>query len=412
MFKQNFLTDEQVEALAQEHGTPLYVYSRERLQEQARAVLGAPAFDGVTVRYAMKANPHPGVLQVLREEGVKIDASSGYEAAQAIAQGCSPEDILLTAQELAHNLDELVEQGVQFTATSLHQLEEFGKRFPAANVSVRINPGIGSGHSAKTNVGGVTSSFGIWHEYVPVVHELANRYHLNIVRLHTHIGAGTDPAVWHEAALTSLELAKQFPTASILDLGGGFKVARMDDEHGADMTTIGPAIAGELERFHQETGRKLRLELEPGTFLVANAGILLARVIDIVDTGPNGYRFLKLNVGMNNILRPALYGAQHPIAVIGKGATQAEEYVVVGHNCESGDLLTPAPGNPDVLATRQLSAAIGDLVLIGGAGAYCNSMATHGYNGFPSAKEVMVSSATPAQRTPRRTRPRRTVATG
>jgi diaminopimelate decarboxylase len=390
VFRTNFLSNDQARALAEQHGTPLFVYSKSVLQAQAQALLAVPAPFGLTARYAMKANPHPDVLRILLEQGINIDASSGYEAEKALTLGFKPEQILLTSQQLAHNLQQLVEQGVQFNATSLHQLECYGQLFAGTNVSVRINPGIGSGHSAKTNVGGVTSSFGIWHEYIPKIHEICQQYNLTITRMHTHIGSGTDPAVWQEATKVSLELIKQFPEATIINLGGGFKVGRLDAEHSTDMTVVGQAIASELSRFEDETSRQLHLELEPGTFMVANAGILIARVADIVDTGAQGFTFLKLDTGMNDILRPSLYGAQHPIAVL-NDATEKQNYVVVGHNCESGDLLTPATGEPEVLGPRELNrASIGDLVLIGGTGAYCASMAAHGYNSYPSAAEIVI----------------------
>jgi diaminopimelate decarboxylase len=390
MFRTNFLDSTKAASLAKAHGTPLFVYSHLKLAEQAKTILSIPAPYGLTIRYAMKANPNSEILEALRQQGICIDASSGYEAQIALDQGFRPEHILLTSQQLAHNLQELVEQGVQFNATSLHQLEEYGKLFPGTSLSVRINPGIGSGHSSKTNVGGVASSFGIWYKYIPEIHELAQKYELSITRLHTHIGAGTDPVVWQQAARTSLELVEQFPDVTTLDLGGGFKVARMDDEQGADMVATGSMIATELTAFAEKTGRKLHLELEPGTFMVANVGVLLARVDDVVDTGQAGYHFLKLNTGMNDILRPSYYGSQHPIAVLNE-THESEDYVVVGHNCESGDLLTPDPNDSDTLATRLLNkAAIGDLVVIGGTGAYCASMAAHGYNSFPDANEIII----------------------
>lgn len=384
------LTKKEALRLAEKYHTPLYVYSQEALENQAREVLAVPAPYGLTARYAMKANPNPKVLKVLKNQGIKIDASSGYEAEAALGLGFEAGDILLTSQELAHNLGELIKAGVQFNATSLRQLEAYGRANPGGEVSVRINPGVGSGHSVKTNVGGHTSSFGIWHEYIDQVHEIAHKFNLTITRLHTHIGSGTDPAVWQEVIRVSLELIKNFPEATIINLGGGFKVARMPEETGADMKIIGERLAQELSTFAHETGRKLHLELEPGTFLVANAGVLITQIKDIVDTGENGYTFLKINTGMNDILRPSLYGAQHPITIL-TDKTDMHEYVVVGHNCESGDLLTPAPGDPEVLRPRLLpEATINDLVLIGGVGAYCASMSAHGYNSFPDAKEVII----------------------
>ncbi len=389
-FLTNFLTKDQIKRLTADHKTPVYVYSQEIIKEQAATALSLPVPYGLTVRYAMKANPHPDILKTMRENGVKIDASSAYEVEKALAVGFEAGDILLTSQQLAHNLKELVEKGICFNATSLRQLEEYGKLFPDSEITVRINPGIGSGHSAKTNVGGVTSSFGIWHEYIPKVHDIAKQYGLTITRLHTHIGSGTDPDVWQQAIAISLGVARQFPNITTLNLGGGFKVARMDGEKGADMQVIGNRLSEELKNFANETTKKLKLEIEPGTFLVANAGILIAEVQDIVDTGNEGYMFLKLNTGMNDVLRPSLYAAQHPIEIINDSETK-QEYVVVGHNCESGDLLTPAVGNPEGLGPRLLNeASIGDTVLLGGAGAYCAAMSAHNYNSFPDAAEIMV----------------------
>ncbi len=389
-FKTSFLSQQRAVALANMHGTPLFVYSHNLLVKQAKTIMKVAAPYGLTIRYAMKANPHPEILKIFREQGIKIDASSGYEAEQAIKTGFRPSDILLTSQQLPANLKALVQKGVRFNATSLRQLEAYGKVAPSTSVSIRLNPGIGSGHSTKTTTGGLSSSFGIWHEYIPRIQELAKAYELKIERIHTHIGSGTDPAVWQAAARTTLEHLRQFPDATIVDLGGGFKVARMDDEQSTDVVKISRTIADELKKFYKQTGRKLHLELEPGTLMVANAGILLSRVEDIVDTGAKGYTFLKLDTGMNDILRPSLYGAQHPISVLNRN-TKMEDYVVVGHNCESGDLLTPASGQPEVLAPRRLNQAeIGDLVIIGGAGAYCASMAAHGYNSYPATKEVVI----------------------
>lgn len=389
-FRTNFLSPEKASEYMRNNRSPLYVYSRDKIAEQAKGALALSVPYGLTVRYAMKANPHSAILETIRENGVKIDASSAYEIDKALAAGFEPADILLTSQQLAHNLKELVDKGVNFNATSLRQLEEYGKLFPDTAVTVRINPGIGSGHSVKTNVGGLASSFGIWHEYIPQVLEVAKTYNLTINRLHTHIGSGADPAIWQEAISISLGVARQFTDITTLNLGGGFKVARMDEEKGADMSAIGDKLSSELQKFADATGKQLHLEIEPGTFLVANAGILIAQVQDIVDTGEEGYTFLKLNTGMNDILRPSLYGAQHPIEVV-NGTSEKREYVVVGHNCESGDLLTPDPSDSESIKPRLLNkASVGDIVLIGGVGAYCAAMSAHGYNSFPDAQEIMI----------------------
>ena len=183
----------------------------------------------------------------------------------------------------------------------------------------------------------------------------------------------------------------EFPDVVTLNLGGGYKVGRMASEYSTDLQKIGAPVRTKFEDFARETGRKLRLEVEPGTFLVANAGALLSTVQD--KTATSAHTFLKLDAGMTEVLRPSLYGAQHPLVVLPKDKARAGKtaaYVVVGHCCESGDLLTPAPGEADTIAERLLNEAeIGDLCVVEGAGAYCAGMSTKNYNSFPEAAEVM-----------------------
>ncbi len=139
----------------------------------------------------------------------------------------------------------------------------------------------------------------------------------------------------------------------------------------------------------------MKLEIEPGTFLVANAGALLCSVQDMVSTGTSGHTFIKLDSGMTEVLRPSLYGAQHPIVVLKEKEQGAAEgkYVVVGHCCESGDLFSCAPGEPETLKERLLHVPVlGDLVTIEGSGAYCAGMATKNYNSFPEAPEVLLGT--------------------
>ena len=219
---------------------------------------------------------------------------------------------------------------------------------------------------------------------------VAARYGLTIGTLHTHIGSGTDPEVWKRAMRMTLDLVAQFPDVAAVNLGGGFKVGRMPEEPSVDMDEVAAHVRGELEAFRQRDGRALRLEIEPGTYLVAQAGAVVATCVDVVDTGRDGYVFAKLDTGMPEVARPAMYGAQHPIDVLAADRPTAD-VVFVGPCCESGDILTPAPGYPEALAPRRVpQPQIGDLVVIGGAGAYCAAMSTINYNSYPQAPEIML----------------------
>lgn len=379
-------------SIAAEFGTPVYVYSEDLLKKAAKEALAFQAPFGLTVRYAMKANPHPQILRLFAEMGIKIDASSGYEASRCLELGIPGRDILLTSQELPKNLKTLVEAGVQFNACSLHQLKQYGMLFPGKEVSLRINPGEGSGFNQHVNVGGKQSSFGIWHESIPEAQALIKQYGLTVKRLHTHIGSGTDPDVWASVAAFSLSFLNAFPSAEIFNMGGGFKVARIPSEKAANMAVIGERVSAALLTFEAETGRKIQLEIEPGTFLVAKAGALLCSIQDKCSTGKDGYTFLKLNAGMTEIIRPSYYGAQHSIQIFQKNpCEETESVVVVGHCCESADLLTPHPEHPEEALPRLLpKAEIGDLLLIEDTGAYCSSMSTVGYNSFPKAAEIFI----------------------
>lgn len=380
---------EQLERIQNEHRLPLFVYDAQALKIQAQELIALEIPYGKIVRYAVKANPHPKIIDLFDDMDLHFDACSTYEAKMLLDSGIDPNKISLSSQSLEGPLKEVADRGVLLVATSLNQLSilvDFG----ITECGLRVNPGIGSGHNNRTNVGGPASSFGLWYEYLDQAMALAKEENIKITRLHTHIGSGADPGVWRSVIQKSLDVAEQLKDVTSLDIGGGFKVARMPDEVTTDMTEVFRVFSEELTKFANKAGRKLQLEIEPGTYLVANAGTLLTRVVDIVDTGRTGYTFVRLNTGMNDILRPSIYGAQHPIEVL-NDETERKDYIFVGHNCESGDILTPAPGDPEGLQVRTTNQAhIGDVVAIGGAGAYCASMSTKGYNSFPTAQELLI----------------------
>jgi diaminopimelate decarboxylase len=390
-----FDSPEQVREIAKQFGTPVYVYSQRLLENQARQALSFPNAYGLTVRYAMKANPNANILRIFHNLGVKIDASSEHEVERAKRAGIPGKDILLTSQKTPDNLVKTLEGGVLYNACSLSQLKNYGECFRGQNVSIRINPGLGSGGTNRTNTGGPASSFGIWHEDLYTAAELATKYSLNIQRVHTHIGSGSDPEVWKKVSRMSLDivekLLKQGNCVEALNLGGGYKVGRMSDEVSTDLLKCGAPVKDAFTDLAIKHMKKLKLEIEPGTFLVANAGAVVAEVIDVKSTP--GYNFLMTDSGMTEVTRPSLYGAQHPITVVPTENLGEEDYIVSGKCCESGDILTPAKGDSEGLRTRRLAKAqVGDQIVIGGAGAYCAGMSTKNYNSYPEASEVLIDN--------------------
>jgi diaminopimelate decarboxylase len=391
-----FLSPAEAAEVRARFGTPCYVYDRASLEEAAGRALAFPRAFGLTVRYAMKANSCHAVLEIFRDLDLRIDASSDFEVERALRAGFAPERIALTSQAPSRRLRSFVEGGIRFTACSLLQLERFGETFPGRDVTIRVNPGLGSGATNRVNTGGPASSFGIWYEDLDRAAELAGRHGVTLVGLHTHIGSGSDPAVWTRVARLALEIAERLPDVIVVSLGGGFKVARVQGESGTDLAAVGSVVRGEFLAFKERTGRPLDLEIEPGAYLTANAGAIVASCVDLVSTGREGYTFAKLDAGMTELLRPSLYGAQHAIDVLAgdgtDGASQRERasVVFVGPCCETGDVLTPAPGDPEGLAPRDVPRPeVGDVIVIGGAGAYGAAMAAVGYNSYPTAPEVM-----------------------
>jgi diaminopimelate decarboxylase len=412
--KSVFLTPETTQTCVDAAGgTPLYVYSLEQLTKAADECLAFPHAFGLTVRFAMKACPNASILKLFNSKGIHVDASSGFEVRRAIDRaGIAPEHISLSTQELPDDFAELVDMGVKLNACSVSQLERFGQHYQGtgAKLGIRVNPGVGSGgfsasttQFSKTNVGGPSSSFGIWHELVTdgSVASIVEKYGLTVERIHTHIGSGSDPEIWQQVATRSLSFCKLFPSVTSLNLGGGYKVGRNEGEKTTDLQEIGKPVAEAFRKFAEDEGRELRTEIEPGTYLMAMSGALVSKVQDKVQTtGDGGHTFLKLDAGMTDVLRPSLYGAVHPITIFpgsGKSSdigSETESVVVVGHCCESGDLMTPKPGQPEDLEERVVrKAAIGDYLILDGSGAYCSGMSTKNYNSFPEAPEVLIEEA-------------------
>ncbi|MEL0099992.1 MAG: diaminopimelate decarboxylase, partial [Opitutae bacterium] len=346
-----FLTYEDLDEIQMEFGTPCFVYDEATLRANAREVLAFPHAYGLFPRYAMKAAPTAAILRIFNEEGLGIDASSVHEVERAVRAGFGTESISLSTQELADDFIYWAQDGIRINLCSLNQIDKVGKWGKVRRVGLRFNPGKGSGGNNRTNVGGPASSFGIWKDDLEKTISLCQDYRLVVDRIHTHIGSGSDPEVWKTVASMTLDLARSFPSVESINLGGGYKVARMPDEKATDLQEVGKPVKELFEAFANETGRELKLEIEPGTYLLAHACSLVTRIQDVTSTGKDGYRFLKLDSGMTEILRPSLYGAQHPIHLVCEPGQQkfreSIDQVVVGHCCESGDLLTPAPGDPE-----------------------------------------------------------------
>ncbi len=395
MAHQFTLKAEDAHRLAAHYPTPLYLYDEAIIHQKIDELQSLQGDWELNLRFAMKACPTAGILQVMRQRGVQIDAGSYYEVLRAQNAGYDLQEIQLTSQELPPlpELLRLIEGGMLFTACSLRQLEVYAESGCQKPIGVRFNTGIRAGEFNRTSVAGKSSSFGIWHEKISEVLSIVERSGLHIAQLHQHVGVGVDLEIWPDSVRKIFELAKQFPEVRRINLGGGLKVSRTGAEPEVCLVELQSIVANAFNDYATHAKHQPIIEFEPGTFLLAHAGAVLTRVTDIVDTGEDGYTFLKVDSGMTDILRPMMYGAQHPITHLSVRADHdmpEKSYVVVGHCCESGDVFTVRKGDPEELSPLRFHEVLpGDFLLIGGAGAYCSSMSAAHYNSYPRSAEVL-----------------------
>ena len=401
------MTDTVVQA-AQRFGTPLYLYDESAIVESCREILAMPSAFGLEARYAMKANSNKALLQIITRQGFGIDASSLNEARRAVLAGVPPAKIMLTTQEIPllderKELEKLMDAGMQYNVCSLRQLELIAKAAGTRNprLAMRVHPGVGSGESATRNTGDKYSCFGVHLSDIEEAVNFARDHDLTIDHVHEHIGSGGDPVKWRENIDRELEFVERyFPDAVRVCFGGGLKVARMPGESSADLQDLGRYAKDRILAFEGRTGRELIMEVEPGTYVMANAGYLITTVIDKKQTGPEGFQFVVLDGGMEVNARPLMYGSRHPFYVVSGKAellssefgldgleTERDSRVVVGRCCESGDSQS-LDETGHIIARVMAEPEVGDFVVIGGCGAYCAAMTPFNYNSHAQAPEV------------------------
>jgi diaminopimelate decarboxylase len=377
-----------VKSLAERYGTPLYVYDAGLIARRIDDLKGFP-----TIRYAQKANSNLTLLSFLRKRGVKVDAVSTGEIHRALKAGYTPKDIVYTADVFDHPALEMVKKlGVKVNCGSPDMIAQYGQVVEGGEVTLRINPGFGHGHTQKTNTGGEQSKHGIWHEELPAVLDIAREHGVTVSGLHMHIGSGTDfdhlskvcDAMGRVADLVGDSL-------KIISAGGGLPVKYRPEDKSIDTGVYVDLWRRTHEVIEHRLGRKLDLEVEPGRYLVAESGTLLTEIRAIKRMGANTFDLV--NAGFMTMARAAMYGAYHPMAISYADPERGDDgyripVVVGGPLCESGDIFTQRDGG--FVETRSLPrASVGDFLLIQVAGAYGFTMASN-YNSFPFPPEVVI----------------------
>ncbi|MBV7455750.1 diaminopimelate decarboxylase [Acidovorax sp. sif1233] len=382
----------QLWALADQFGTPLWVYDAATIRQRIAQVSN---FE--TVRFAQKACSNIHILKLMREQGVKVDAVSRGEILRALAAGYvaggEPSEIVFTADLFdAATLDCVVEHGVPVNAGSIDMLHQLGARSPGHAVWLRINPGFGHGHSNKTNTGGEHSKHGIWHTDLPAALAAIVQHGLQLVGLHMHIGSGVDYSHLAEVCGAMVGLVRTTHAAGhdlhAISAGGGLSIPYRSGDPVVDTQHYHGLWDAARQQAEAVVGHKLGLEIEPGRYLVAESGVLLGEVRAAKNAGNN--RFVLVDTGFNELMRPSMYGSFHAMELLRRDGTTAaaQPTVVAGPLCESGDVFTQGDGG--VVLPRDLPAAqVGDLLVIHDTGAYGASMSSN-YNTRPLIAEVLV----------------------
>lgn len=366
--------------LAEQFGSPIYVYDAEKIQSQYNRLTKAfSKVDKLRINYAMKALSNVAILQLLREMGSGLDTVSIQEVLLGLHAGYEPEKIFFTPNGVSlEEIEEVAAMGVQINIDNLSILEQFGTKFPNVPVCIRINPHVMAGGNANISVGHIDSKFGISVHQLPHLVRIVENTKMNIVGIHMHTGSDIlDIEVFLYAAEILFDVAKNFKNLEFLDFGSGFKVPYKKDDIETDIEELGKKLSKRFNSFCTEYGKELTLIFEPGKFLVSEAGFFLAKVNVVKQT--TSTVFAGIDSGFNHLIRPMFYGSQHHIENISHPKGKERFYSVVGYICET-----------DTFANNRKIAEIkeGDILCFRNAGAYCFSMSSN-YNSRYKPAEVL-----------------------
>ncbi len=367
---------EKLLAIAAREGAA-FVYDRETLRQAVDSLRRVPSV--ARWAYSMKANWHAEFLRLFAAAGLMIECVSQPELEHALASvpGIAPQDILFTPNFAPRREYEFgLARGVRVTLDNLHPLRCWPGLFRDREVFLRIDPGFGRGHHQHVRTAGVHSKFGIPLFEMDEAAELARKAGARIVGLHAHTGSGIfEVDNWTHTGQVLSDLASRFPQVRVVDLGGGLGVPEHAGQAEVDLAALEKGVASLRQRFPA-----IDFWMEPGRYLVAQAGVLVAQVTQL--KGKGQVQYVGIATGMNSLIRPALYGSHHDIINLTRSEDPPDQLVnVVGPICESADELGQDRWLPH---TEE-----GDVLLIATTGAYGRAMSSH-YNLRAPACEVLI----------------------
>lgn len=367
--------------VADEFGTPLFVYDAETIALQLNSMKSAFSGLKVKVKYAAKSLTNISILKFLKKKGAELDAVSIQEAQIGIQAGFLPEEILYTPNCVSFKeIKQAIDLGVVLNIDSISILEQFGDEYgDSIPCCVRINPHITAGGNTKISTGHIDSKFGISIYQLPHLLRVVKTNGLKVIGLHMHTGSDIlDTDVFLRAADILFSVAKDFENLEFLDFGSGFKVKYREQDIVTNIFDLGKKLGDTFNQFCIDYGKELEIWFEPGKFIVSEAGLLLVRT-NVIKTTPATV-FAGVDSGMNHLLRPMMYDAYHEIINLSNPEGTGRIYTVVGYICET-----------DTFGFDRKISEIreGDILAIKNAGAYGFSMASN-YNSRLKPAEVLI----------------------
>ncbi|WP_282135374.1 diaminopimelate decarboxylase [Seonamhaeicola maritimus] len=374
------MTENQLLKIAQDFGSPVYVYDAEKIEGQYNRLTSAfKNVKNLKINYAVKALSNISILKLLHSLGSGIDTVSLQEVQLGLAAGFSPDQIIFTPNGVSlHEIEQAAKLGVKINIDNLSILEQFGTKHPEVPVCIRINPHVMAGGNANISVGHIDSKFGISIHQIPHILRIVENTKMTINGIHMHTGSDIlDIEVFLYASEILFETAKQFKNLDFIDFGSGFKVPYKAGDIETNIEELGKKLSARFNDFCKEYGKELTLAFEPGKFLVSESGSFLAQVNAVKQT--TSTVFAQIDSGFNHLIRPMFYGSHHDIVNISNPKGRERFYTVVGYICE-----TDTFGN-----NRRINEiSEGDVLCFKNAGAYCFSMASN-YNSRFRPAEVL-----------------------
>ncbi|KAA5824436.1 diaminopimelate decarboxylase [Algibacter amylolyticus] len=374
------MLDNQLLKIAQDFGSPVYVYDAEKIENQYKRLTSA--FKNVKklkINYAVKALSNISILKLLKSLGSGIDTVSIQEVQLGLAAGFSPDQIIFTPNGVSlDEIEEAAKLGVKINIDNLSILEQFGTKHPKVPVCIRINPHVMAGGNANISVGHIDSKFGISIHQIPHILRIVENTKMTINGIHMHTGSDIlDIEVFLYASEILFDTAKQFKNLEFIDFGSGFKVPYKQGDIETNIEELGKKLSARFNDFCKSYGKDLTLAFEPGKFLVSESGSFLTKVNAVKQT--TSTVFAQVDSGFNHLIRPMFYGSHHDIVNISNPNGRERFYTVVGYICE-----TDTFGN-----NRRINEINdGDILSFKNAGAYCFSMASN-YNSRFRPAEVL-----------------------